>query len=436
MSSSVRRPAWITGVGVVSPIGIGAASFWEASLAGTTGTRRLDYPWLEGRNFRTRIGAPVTGLDMARWGYSPRDLKLLDPVSQFALAATAMALEDAGFATRPAEDGSGRLSVEGCDPDRVAVVLGTGMGGLRSLAASHAHYLERGGSEGAGWLRFGLPMCIVNAPAAQVALRHGFHGECKAVSTACASGTMAIGDACRLVWSGDADVVVAGGTEALLSDHDGLGLVGFDVLRCMSTWDEDPARASRPFHARRDGFVLGEGAGIVVVESAAHAAARGARPVAEVAAYEAACDGWSMLQPEPSGRQIERVILRALESAGHVPRDVDYVNAHGTATPAGDRIESAALRRAFGSAADDVRVSSTKSMTGHAISASGAFEAIACSLALRNGALPPTANLDEVDPECDLNHVRGAAERGPVRVALSTSYAFGGHDAVLVLRAG
>ena len=435
MPSSLARTAWITGAGIVSPIGIGLEPFWKASLAGETGTRRLEYPWLQGRNFRTRIGAPVTGLDMGRWSYSDRDLRLLDPVCRFALAATAMALQSAGLGTREMEDGSGRLSLEGCDPERAAVVIGSSMGGLGALEASHSYYLSTGGNESAKWLRYGLPTCIVNAPSAQIARRHGLFGECKTISTACASGTMAIGDACRLIWTGAADVVIAGGTEALLSDHDGLGLFGFDVLRCMSTFDGDPARASRPFHARRDGFVLGEGAGIVVVESAAHAAARGVRPLAEIAAYETACDAWSMLQPEPSGRQIERMVRRALESAGLVAQDVDYVNAHGTGTPAGDRIESAALRRALGSAVDDVRVSSTKSMTGHAISASGAFEAITCSLALRDSALPPTANLDEVDPECDLHHVRGAAERRPVRVTLSTSYAFGGHDAVLVFRA-
>lgn len=425
----------ITGLGAVSPIGNDVDAFWRSSLESATGTRRLEFEWMEGKPFRTRVGAPVRGFDLTAHGYTVRDVRTLDLATQFALAACAMALDDAGLTRLQVGDKSAAFKVEGVDPDRVAVVVGTGMGGLGSLEAAHAYYLEHGSAVGAAWLRHGLPMCIANAASAQIAIRHGFHGESKSVSTACAAGTMAIGDACRLIWSGVADVAIAGGTEALLSDHDGLGLLGFDVLRCMSTREEEPARASLPFHAKRDGFVLGEGAGMLVLEDAAHARARGARIHAEIAAYEAVSDAYSMLQPEPDGIWIQKVMRRALESAGLSQRDVRYVNAHGTGTRQGDRIECSALQQVLGPFVADAWVGATKSLTGHAIGASGAFEAITSALAVRDGIIPPTANLDEVDPECELRHVRGEPVRERIDVALTTSYAFGGHDAALVLLA-
>jgi 3-oxoacyl-[acyl-carrier-protein] synthase II len=432
--SASRPRAWITGLGLVSPIGQTVGEFWNAALEGRSGTRQLDFDWLEGRSFRTKIGAPVTGFDFGRWGYTERDARTLDPVSQFALAATRQALEDAQFTVTRLEGKSASFSVGGCDADRVGVVVGTGMGGLKAFEASHEYYLRVGGPEGASWARYGLPMCIVNAPAANVGIRHGFHGENKAIGTACATGTMAIGDAARLVWSGAADVAIAGGCDAALSDHDGLGLMGFDVLRCMSTEWNDAEHASRPFDRRRDGFVLGEGAGVVVIESEAHARARGARPYAEIAAYDSVSDGYSMLQPEPHGLQMRRMLERVLRMADVSPRDVDLVSAHGTATEAGDKVEASALRDLLGSSVQDARVTAIKSMTGHAISASGVLETIACALAMREGVVPPTANLDDVDDGCELNHVVGAAWRGSVDVALKPSYGFGGHAAALVLR--
>jgi len=276
-------------------------------------------------------------------------------------------------------------------------------------------------------------MCIPNASTAQVGIRHGFFGENKCISTACATGTMAIGDAARLIWSGDADVVVAGGSEALLADHDGLGLMGFDVLKCMSTRNDDGEHASRPFERERDGFVLGEGAGIVVLESEDHARARGAKGYCEIAAYASACDSYSMVQPDPDGRHMRRVIRRAIEQAGLSPADIDHVNAHGTATDAGDFVEAASLRDVFGTGSAAPIITGTKACTGHAISGSGGFETIATALAFRHGVIPPTANLDVVGPGCELNHVRGEALRRPIRAALKQSFGFGGHSAVLAL---
>jgi 3-oxoacyl-[acyl-carrier-protein] synthase II len=246
---------------------------------------------------------------------------------------------------------------------------------------------------------------------------------------------MAIGDAARLIRSGDADVVVAGGSEGGLTDHDGLGLMGFDVLHCLSTRNDDAARASRPFEATRDGFVLGEGCGIVVLESEAHARARGARGYAEIAAYEVTSDAYSMVQPDPEGRHMQRVIRRAITRAGLSPADIDLISAHGTATEVGDIAEATSVRGVFGTGSGAPLVTATKSTTGHAISGSGAFETIATALAIQRGIIPPTANLDIVGEGCELSHVRGEPARRPVRAALKQSFAFGGHAAVLALKA-
>jgi 3-oxoacyl-[acyl-carrier-protein] synthase II len=417
----------------VSPSGIGADAFWQSCLQARTGTRALEFAWLEGRQHRSRVGAPVGDIDLSPWGYRDADLPWLDRVSQYALAATAEALRGAGLTTRRRDDKSTAFDVEGVNPQRVATVIGSGMGGLSSLEAGHEVYQRTGGASGGKWTRYSLPRCIPNAPAAQVAIRHGFHGECKSLSTACAAGTMAVGDACRLVWQDQADVVVAGGAEALLSDHDGLGLMAFDALRCLSTSQPDVTRASRPFDRARDGFVLGEGAGILVIESADHARARGATILAEVLAYESGCSAFSMVQPDPSGEVTTMLMARALRSAGLEPADLGLVSAHATSTPAGDLVEAKAIRTALDGSVDDVLVTATKGVTGHAIAASGPLEIIASVLAMRDDLAPPTANLDDVDDGCELRHVRGAPQPLPRRAVLKSTHGFGGHDAAMVL---
>lgn len=423
----------VTGLGVVSPVGSDVPTFWDAQLTQRSGTRLLESDWLERGRFRSRLGAPTPRPDLERRGYRPKDLRFLDLVTVFALEAAHQAVESAGLATAPRESGGGLFSVDGVDPARAGVVMGTGMGGLGTLEACHSEYLENGGPRPGSALRFGLPALIPNAPAAQASIRFGFENESKAIATACAAGTMAIGDAAQLIESGRADVVLAGGAEATLSDRDGLGLMGFDCLRCLSTRHEEPAAASRPFDAERSGFVLGEGAAVLVLERAEHAAARGARALARVIAHASLCDAWSMLQPAPEGRVVARLLGDVVERAGLSPSELGWVNAHATATRAGDVAEATAMRRAFGDAVDDLPVSGTKGTTGHAIAASGAFEAVASVLALEHGLLPPTANLDEVDPECALDHVVGAPREVAIRTALTASYGFGGHDAALVL---
>jgi 3-oxoacyl-[acyl-carrier-protein] synthase II len=433
--ASTRRVV-VTGCGVVSPIGLDVPSFWAALLAGRTGTRRLRVPWLDEAEFRTLVGAPLQGFDLTARGFAAKDLKTLDPSCWYALAATQEALASAGVELRRADERETCFLAEGLDPERVATVIGSGVGGLTTFETVHRQWVEHATFKGKAWMRYGLPMLIPNAPTANVAIRFGFHGECKSLPTACAAGTMSVGDAYRLVRDGEADVAVAGGADGVLTDLDGLGMIGFDVLRVMSARNDDGEHASRPFDRDRDGFVLGEGAGVVVLEAEAHARARGARPLAEVLSYASTSDAHSMMQPAPDGRMVVRAMRLALERAVLTPRQVQHVNAHGTGTPAGDRVEAAALREVFGDGSDAPWVSATKSMTGHCIGASGALEIVATVKALADGVMHQTQNLENVGEGCELNHVAGAPRRQRIDVALSASYGFGGHDAVVVLRRG
>ncbi len=420
----------VTGLGPITSIGSGVEPFWEAIVAGRSGARTVEYDWIHGHPFKSRVGAPVAEPDPASFGLSGREAQLLDPTSRFALAAAALALEDAGLGTVPVDDKGRELRVAGIDPTRAGVIIGTGIGGLCTLEKSHRVWVL--GEPITGALRYALPMLIPNALPAQVAIRYGFRGECKAVVTACASGTMALGDAYRLIRDGELDLAVAGGVEKTLSDVDGYGLLGFDLLRTLSTRNHEPERASRPFDADRDGFVLGEGAGLLVLEREEHARARGARVHARVAGYASTCDAYSMMQIEPSGDQMVRVMERALASAGVARGEVGYVNAHGTSTRLNDALEAKALHRTFGKRVFDVLVNSTKSMIGHAIGAAGGIEAIVTVLSLSRGLVHRCVNLENPDPECDLALPR---ENHPLRAgaALTNSFAFGGHNATLVL---
>lgn len=427
-----HRAVVITGLGPVTSIGTGVERFWRAVTDGRSGGRRLDYQWFEGRAFKCRVGAPVEEPAPESFAMSESEARLLDPAARLALAATALALEDAGFRTAIADERERTLRVEGLDPDRAGVVVGTGIGGLCTIEKSHRAWVR--GEPLTGVTRYALPMLIPNALPAQIAIRYGLRGENKAVVTACASGTMALGDAWRLVRDGDLDVAVAGGVDKTLSDFDGYGLLGFDLLRTLSTRNDDPERASRPFDADRDGFVLSEGAGILVLESEDHARARGARAYARILGYGATSDAHSIMQIEPSGDQIVRVMRSALRSSGVSPEEVAYVNAHGTSTRLNDRTEAQALHRVFGRRVFDVLVNSTKAMTGHAIGAAGGIEAITTALSIARGLVHRCVNLERADPECDLALPRENREVRPA-VAMSNSFAFGGHNATLVLAA-
>ncbi len=418
-----------TGVGPITSIGSGKDAFWDGLVAGRSGTRPIDYPWLA-RRFRCRVGAPVELPDLSSWGIDEQEARLLDPATQLALAATVLALEDAGFRLVPAGDSGQRFNVEGVEPERAGVVLGSGIGGICTIERAHRNWTL--GEPMTGALRYSVPMLISNAIPAQAAIRLGFRGECKAVVTACAAGTMAIGDAFRLVRDGELDLAIAGGADKTLADEDGFSLLGFELLSTLSRRNDDPAGASRPFDRARDGFVMSEGAGVVVIESEEHARARGARLYCEIAGYGTTCDAHSMLQLDPGGDQVVRAMRRALEDAGLAPRDVGYVNAHGTATRLNDPAESRALHRVFSRSIADILVNSTKAMTGHALGAAGEIEAIATVLSLAHGLVHRGVNLDDPDPECDLLLPRVNTPLSRL-AAISNSFGFGGHNAVLAM---
>jgi len=412
----------LTGIGVVSPVGSGREAFWQACLDGRSGVRRLDSPWVTQTGLATQIAARVDGYDGRLAGVEPKLEKLVDRTTLFALGAAREALEDAGLL------GPG---LEALDRTRLATVIGSGIGGLSSLEASHALWRERRSKEPIK--RYALPMLIPNAPAGQVAIRFGAGGECKALSTACAAGTMAVGDAWRLLRAGEADVALAGGAEGVAGDEDAYALLGFDRLRTLSTRNEEPERASRPFDRGRDGFVLGEGAAVLVLEREEHATSRGARAYAAVSGYAANCDAHSMMQIDESGASIERLIRAAVGSAGLGLEDVDYVSAHGTSTILNDRTEARVLRTIFGARCDDLPVTALKSVTGHCIAASGPLEVAAAALSLRHGLLAPTINYEDPDPECPVDVVANRPRPRQVDTCLKLSYGFGGHNACLVL---
>ena len=421
----------VTGIGVVSAIGKTRDAFWQGCLAGRSGGVRLDNPWVAGTDIVTKIGAPVLDFDPVAQGVAAREVAILDRTTWFALAASHEALSDAGFTLEPRAEIKGRYAVSGVDRARLATVFGTGIGGISTFESSHGAW--RDAKVRASLKRYALVMLIPNAASGQVAIRFGAKGECKTITTACAAGTMALGDAWRLLSRGEADVAIAGGSEGLAGDVDAFAILGFDRLRTLSTRNDDPARASRPFDRDRDGFVLGEGAATLVLERESHARARGARAYAAIVGYASNADADSMMQLDETGETIVALGRAALGSAGRSADEVEHVNAHGTSTVQNDRTEARAFRALFGPRVDTVPVTALKSMTGHAIGASGALEAAALALGLHHGILTPTINYERPDPDCDLDVVANAPREGRPRLVLKFSYGFGGHNACLVV---
>jgi 3-oxoacyl-[acyl-carrier-protein] synthase II len=421
----------ITGIGVISPIGNDRASFWRGCLEGRSGAIRLDHPWVTETGLSTQIACTVRGFDPEAAGVPRKQIGLLDRIGWWSLVCAHEALVDAGFELTQSPHNRLQLDVGGVDPGRLATMVGTGIGGLNTLELSHATWREARRKNPIK--RYMLPMIMPNGAAGQVAIRFGAQGECKAICTACAAGTMALGDAWRVLKSGDADVVLAGGAEAFAADEDAFGLMGFDRLRTMSQRNDEPERASRPFDKERDGFVLAEGAAILVLERETHAKARGVTGYAAVTGYASNCDASSMMQLDATGESIVALARNALAAAGLGPSDVDHVNAHGTSTVLNDKTESLAFRKLLEDRIDRVSVTGLKSMTGHAIAASGAMETAALAMSLREGVLTPTINYEFPDPECDVNLIANEPREEPIGVALKLSYGFGGHNACLVL---
>ena len=406
-----RAPVAVTGIGLVTPLGLDVGSTWSALVAGRSGTGPVTS--FDPTGHACRVAAEVKGFDPATTGLEPREVRRLDRFAQFAVSAAREAVQDAG------------LSVPLPNPERVGAYIGNGMGGLITMAEQFSVLASRGPGRVSPFL---VPMTLANMASGQVSLALGAMGPNLAPVSACATGAHAIGEAAEVIRRGDADVMIAGGTEAVIG---ALAFAGFASARALTSLNDEPETASRPFDATRDGFVMGEGAGVVVLESLAHARARGATVHAALAGYGSTADAHHATAPREDGRGAARAISVALAQAGVAPASIDYVNAHGTSTPLNDRAETRAIKVAMGDAAHAVPISSTKGALGHLLGAAGAVEAAICVLAIKHGIIPPTINYRHPDPACDLDYVVEGARHRPIRSALTNSFGFGGHNATL-----
>ncbi len=403
----------ITGLGIISPVGTGLEKFWTSMTTGVSGIRRITR--FDTTNFNTKIAGEVTDFEPTRY-MDRKEARRMDRFTQFAVAASGMAVEDAS------------LNLEHEDRDRIGVILGSGIGGMETLEEQAKVLFEKGPGRISPVF---VPMMIGNMGAGQVAIKYCLRGPNTTTVSACASSSNAIGDAFKILQYGRADVMITGGAEAAVTP---LAMAGFIQMKAMSTRNEEPEKASRPFDLGRDGFVIGEGSAILVLETLEHAQKRGARIYAEIVGYGSTCDAYHMTAPDPEGHGAANSMKEALEDAGIDPSEVDYINAHATATPLGDKAETLAIKSVFGANAAKVAISSTKSMTGHLLGASGGLEAMVCILAIYHGIIPPTINYEQPDPDCDLDYVPNVARKAVVDVALSNSFGFGGHNATLVFR--
>jgi 3-oxoacyl-[acyl-carrier-protein] synthase II len=409
----LSRRVVVTGIGLISPVGIGTQANWEALCAGTSGIGPITR--FDASAFTTRFAGEVKGFDPLQF-IEKKELKKMDIFIQLAVAASQFAMDDA------------KLEVTPANAARVGVFIASGIGGFTTIEREHKALLEGGPRKISP---FFIPSAIINLASGQVSIRFGAKGPNSATCTACTASAHAVGDAFEIIKRGAADAMIAGGSEAAIC---AMGVGGFGALRALSTRNDEPSRASRPFDKQRDGFVLGEGAGVVILEELQHAIDRGAPIYAEMVGYGMSADAYHMTAPSEDADGAYRVMCAALESAGVEPHVVDYINAHGTSTPHNDRIETLAIRRAFGDHAPRMAVSSTKSMTGHLLGAAGGLEAGITVLAVHQQKVPPTINLDDPDPDCDLDYVPGTAREIPVRYALSNSFGFGGTNGALLFK--
>lgn len=411
-SISLRRVA-ITGIGLCSPLGIGTRETWEAMLEGKSGVRTITK--FDASEYSSRIAAEVKDFDPLKF-IEAREVKKMDLFIQYALAAAQMAVEDAEL--KPS-------SLEG---DQCGVYIGSGIGGLGSIEENHIILLEKGPKRVSP---FFLIAGIINEAAGQISIRYRSRGPNSATATACTTSTHALGDAFRIIARGDADIMIAGGAEAPITP---LGVAGFCAMRALSTRNEEPQKASRPFDRDRDGFVIGEGAGVLILEELGKALKRGAKIYAEIVGYGMTADAYHVSAPCLDGDGAFRVIRRALDDGGVHPDEVNYINAHGTSTPYNDKVETLAIKRFFGEHAYKIGVNSTKSMTGHLLGAAGAVEAGVTALAIKNQVMPPTINYENFDPECDLDYVANKARPAEIEYGLSTSYGFGGTNGAILMK--
>ena len=410
-----ERRVVITGIGVVSPVGNDLETFWKSLKEGRSGISR--YAAFDAEKFDCKIAGEVRGYDPVPFYKTPKDVRRTDRYTQFAVGAAKMSLDDSG------------LDLAAVDLDRAGVMIGSGVGGLATMETQVTQMLTKGPDRTSPFM---IPMMISNMASGFISMEHGLRGPNMAIVTACATANHCMGEAWRIIKFGDADVMVAGGSEACVVP---VGIAGFTAMRALSLRNDEPERASRPFDKDRDGFVMGEGAGVVILEEYEHAKKRGAKIYCELAGYGLTADAYHMSAPMPEGEGAARCMHMAMKHARVNPEEVDYINAHGTSTPIGDVCETKAVKRAFGEHAARLAVSSTKSMTGHLLGAAGAVEIAACIMAMRDSVLPPTINLDNPDPECDLDYVPNKAREKKVKVAISNSFGFGGHNSSVLIKA-
>lgn len=409
----MKRRVVVTGLGIISPIGCAVDIFWDNLIKGKSGIRPLTH--FDASQYESRIAGEVK--DFAPHPFiSSKDARRMERFVQFGVTAAKNAIDDSG------------LDVSKEDPYEIGVLVGSGIGSLRIIEEQHKVILEKGPSRVTPFL---IPMLIVNMAAGQISIMIGAKGPNLCTTTACASGSHAIGEAMRIVQYGDADVMIAGGTESCIS---ALGIGGFCALKALSTRNNEPERASRPFDKERDGFVMAEGCGIVILEELEHAKKRNAKIYGEITGYGMTGDAYHMTAPDPEGGGAARCMANALKDANLKPEEISYINAHGTSTPLNDKIESLAIKKIFGNFAKKVAVSSTKSMLGHQLGAAGAVEFVICCLSMEKSIIPPTINYENPDPDCDLDYVPNKARHAKVNACLSNSLGFGGHNATLCVK--
>ncbi|HEU4889094.1 MAG TPA: beta-ketoacyl-ACP synthase II [Thermoanaerobaculia bacterium] len=406
-----KRRVVITGIGMISPLGVGNEPTWQGLLEGRSGIGPITK--FDASDYPCRFAGEVRGFSPEDF-IEKKEVKKSDTFIHYAIAATQMAFDDS------------KLNMSNEDPDRVGVIIGSGIGGLPLIEDTHRKLLERGPSRISP---FFIPGLIVNLASGQVSIRYGAKGPSSAPATACATGAHAIGDAMKVIRYDEADVMIAGGTEAVVSP---LAVGGFSAMRALSTRNDDPQRASRPWDKDRDGFVMGEGAGIVILEEREHALARGAKIYCEITGYGMTSDAYHITSPSEDGDGMARVMGRALKDARLEPSAIDYINAHGTSTPVGDKTETIAIKRLFGEQAYKVAISSTKSMTGHLLGAAGGLESAIAAMVVETGMIPPTINYETPDPECDLDYVPNVPRKAEITHVLSNSFGFGGTNATLI----
>ncbi|MFM7750792.1 MAG: beta-ketoacyl-ACP synthase II [Opitutaceae bacterium] len=408
------RRVVVTGLGAVASLGHNVGDLWASLLAGRSGVKRVSL--FDPSPYASQIGAEVTDWDAAQF-IDPKEARRNDRYTHFGLVAAKQAFVDAG------------LDMAREDADRVGVMIGSGIGGMYTYESQLKVLAERGPRKVSP---FTIPALIGNICSGLFAIEIGARGPNFGVVSACATGTHALGEAAHAIRRGDVEVMIAGGSEAAITPF---AYASFCAMKAMSTCNDDPSRASRPFDLQRDGFVMGEGAGVLVLESLEHARARGARVYCELAGYAATCDAYHITQPDPEGKGLSMAMRRALASAGAAPENIDYINAHGTSTPYNDKFETLAIKRVFGDHARRVPISSTKSMTGHLLGAAGGLESVISVKTIQTGSVAPTINLQESDPDCDLDYVPNQARSAKVRTVLSNNLGFGGQNASIVFRA-